>query len=1112
MVNALCCWRRCKLRDAFRVVVGIASGASLPNAQVSLFLHDSNSAILVARTTSDGIFNIGTIRPDLYDLTVEAANFATAKVVNVKIDAVAETSLPAITLQIAKSSQSVNVIESVIGVDTSTTEINETIAKSQIDDLPALDRQISTLFQTQTGVTLARGFTVINGMRTTSSNVTYDGVNIQFATIRQGVLDSIGLPNDTTLDQVQEVTMSTSNPNSSLGNGASQVVLVTPSGTNSFHGSLYWYNRNADFAATDWFANQAGAGKAPLNLNQFGGTVGGPIKKDKLLFYGNYEGFRNVTSSPLDMLVLTAPARQGVLTYKNTAGGTQTLNVLQASGLSADPTMAGLLSQIPLPNNNNIGDGLNTAGYEINRPLNENRKTFSGKLDYYLSPKNVFSGSFNYNTDNVLEPGSLNGYFGGPVPVQGESTGSLLSASWRWTPTARLTNELRGGFNINDHANTVTVPQPSSYLEATFISLPGVNWGGLPSGQDSKVFSLQDNATYVRGKHTFSFGVQSYVLHQYLYAPGPTLGYSAIPGYALGLSSAAPFSFSTNNIPGAQSTYATTANNLLATLAGVVGSYSQQYNVTSQTSGFVPNAQSIHNYVYNTYSGYLADSYKVARHLTLNAGLRYDYWTPVYDSQGLFFEPVLENNNPLQTILDPNAVLNFIGNPGHPFYGASKKDFSPNAGFAWDIFGDGKTSLRGGYSLSFFNDDAVISAITAAGANNGISATVANNNAYALLRNGLPAIQTLVFTAPLPIAANFKLNSANGEAIIDPNLKTPYYQQFNLGIERQVKRTVFAVRYVGNHGTRLLQSIDENQINLNAGGFLSDFINAQNNGFLAQAAGLGFQPAYNPAVAGSKPLPVFAELPSGGRLTGATVINDIQSGQAASLAQLYQQTGTNGPINFFPNPNEQVGRVLTNYANSTFNSLQTEARGKLTKDLQFQFSYVYGKVMTDSAATPQTGNILDLIDLNNGGIARGRASFDVTHVFKANYIYQVPLGAGHRFLSGRFMDRIFGGWATSAIITHQSGNTFGVTDPIGTLNLASIATYAQGAVINGTTKSQLDAAVGNRTYVNGNGVYFVSPSIISAAGQGVAPFGSPAYQGADLLQSWPWPDWKPANR
>lgn len=1068
------------------------SGAVIKDAKVSLFLHDGTSALLTAHTTSDGVFSIGTVRPDVYDLTVEASGFASAKLENVKVDAAAETSLPPIQLKVAGSSQSVNVAsESAAEVNTETIQVDRVITQNQIETLPVLDRQVSTLFETQPGVTQG-GAGVVDGMRPSSTNVTFDGVNIQDNFLRGN--DLTYLPNRITLDQVQEVTIGTSNLNPALGNGASQIVLVTPSGANTFHGSLYWYNRNSGFAAKDWFLDQSGVAKAPLNLNQFGGTLGGPVKKDQLFFYFNYEGYRNVNSKPADMTVLTASARQGILTYRTNTSGTSQLNVLQAANLTPDPSMTSLLNSIPLPNNHNLGDGLNTAGYEVAEPFNENRTTVSGKLDYYLSAKSVFSGSYNFNTDDTLRPDSLQGYFGGPVPVQANDNIKQLSASWRWTPTSQLTNEVRGGFNLTVIPFNLSGGQPPYYLSDSLISLPGPAPGAFPQGRSSKVFSLQDNAMYVRGKHNLYFGYQSYVLHEQPYSPNGNV----VPDDLLSITTAAPFAFSVNNLPGAQSTFVGTADSLLATLAGVIGSYSQTFNVTSPHSGYVPGANLTNNLVYNTYSGYFADNYKIARGLTISAGLRYDLWTPVYETNDLFFSPVLENNSAIQTIQDPNAALNFTGSPTHPAYQVRKTNFSPNAGFAWDVFGDGKTSVRGGYSLAYFNDDALASSFFSETTNGGISATVSNPDAYLLLRNGQPSISAPAFTAPLTLAAIHKLNPMNAQAVISPNLKTPYYQQYNFGIERQLAQVLLDVRYIGNHGTDMLQGFNENQVNLNAGGFLQDFLNAQNNGFLARAAGLGFKPAYNPAVAGSRSLPVFGQMAGGGLLANPLVINDILDGAPASLAALYQVNGLSGPINFFQNPNELYGRVLANYANSTYNALQTQVRGRLTKDLQFQFSYVFSKVMTDSPETgadaPGTqGNLEDLLAANNGQLQRGRASFDLTHVFAANYIYRIPLGAGHRFLSKGLWDQVLGGWTTSAIILHQSGIPFSVVDLIGSYNFDP-NTY-QTAMITGTTKSQLDAVVGNRTYVTGKGVYFVSPGIISPLGQGVAPFGSPAFNG-----------------
>ena len=170
----------------------------------------------------------------------------------------------------------------------------------------------------------------------------------------------------------------------------------------------------------------------------------------------------------------------------------------------------------------------------------------------------------------------------------------------------------------------------------------------------------------------------------------------------------------------------------------------------------------------------------------------------------------------------------------------------------------------------------------------------------------------------------------------DPNLVTPYVQQWNFGLQQEILGFVFEGRYVGNKLTKGLRSFDYNQVNINAGGFLDDFRRAQQNGFLARNAGRGFDPAYNPAVAGSQPLTVFPLLGSQGLLTNATIRGQIERGEVGTLAQTYVTNRLNGPINFFTNPLALGANTMTNYSNSTYNSLQVEVRRRTNFGASFK--------------------------------------------------------------------------------------------------------------------------------------------------------------------------------
>src|SRR5262249_21600265 len=201
--------------------------------------------------------------------------------------------------------------------------------------LTILERDPLGLIQTQPGVVSnGNSTTVINGLRTSYSTVTLDGINIQDNYIRDNALDYT--PNKLLLGQVRQLTLVSSNGNAASFGGATEAAFSTPSGTNQYHGDAMWTNRNNYFSANDWFNNQSGIERSFLNQNQFGGSLGGPIRRDKLFFYFNYEGIRTRETAPTTTTILTASARSGVFSYKNAANQTLTNNLLTLRNIAID--------------------------------------------------------------------------------------------------------------------------------------------------------------------------------------------------------------------------------------------------------------------------------------------------------------------------------------------------------------------------------------------------------------------------------------------------------------------------------------------------------------------------------------------------------------------------------------------------------------------------------------------------------------------------------------------------------------------------------------------------------------------------------------------------------
>ena len=1060
------------------------TGAAIPGASVDLFLKGGKKPLLSTKTSSDGLFHFIGIRAADYDLTVEATGFVKVDLRGLTVDAARETTVPLIKLQLASTSQSVEVNASAEGVQTTNAEISQTVSMEEIRNLPILDRDVLSVIQTQPGV-VANGnsYTVINGLRTSYSDVTLDGINVQDNYIRDNALDY--LPNKLLMGQVRQMTIVSSNGNAASSGGATETAMSTPSGTDQFHGELFWYNRNNALSANDWFNNQAGVALPFLNQNQAGASVGGPIKKDKLFFYSNYEFVRAHQQSPSETTILTAPARQGIFSYRASNGVLHSVNLLTLSGLTGvDPYMANILAQVPGPqfiNDNLVGDGLNTGGYRFNQAANETRDNITGRLDYDINTTNQLSLSVAWNRDNSLRPDYENDYAAVPKSTN-PSHANFLSASWRSTPSAHWTNELRAGYNLTS-IDFLNSQQFGPYLIEGEIFNDPVN-EAFPQGRTTNTYVITDDAGMQKGSHYLQFGFYGKQIRVRSYDYSGTT-----PVYTLAMGAGQP-ALTTRQLPGIQQADLANANALLATLGGYVDGYSETLNVTSQTSGFVPGAPFVRHFQVTDFAVYMQDKWKVSSRLTLTLGLRYNLPGVVGERNGLEVEPVL-TGTASQTLLS-NATVNYLGSSTNaPWYHRDKKDLGPNIGLAWDVFGNGKMAVRGGYSIFYVNDQSILAPENMLEANTGLQGFPSATGLSDRVSTGLTPVALPAFQLPLNESTIYATNPLNVLGFVDPNLRSPYVQQYSIGVQRDIMGTVVEARYVGNHVVGAYREFDLNQVNINASGFLQDFIKAENNGVLAEARNGTFNPAYNASIPGSQQLTVFPLLSGGGQLGNSTVRNLIQTGQVADLAFLYQTNGLNGKVNFFPNPLAIAADILTNYSNSTYNALQLEARHRMKSGLSLEANYTFSKVLSDADGDSQS-RFQNFLDVNNPKLDRARANFDLTHMIKADGFYDLPFGKGKRFSYGP-LNRVMGGWTLGAVMVWQSGAPFSILSGYGTLNRSSNGrSYYNGADTSLQGQALFNAV---KFQMTGNGPYILPQSAINPAdGTGVNQ-GGPAFPG-----------------
>jgi len=1080
----------------FAQVTGSLSGsvvdqnqASIPNAAVKVFLAGGKEPVLSGTTNASGRFVFGSVKADNYDVGVEASGFGSVTYRQVRVSAGNETALPTVELKIQTVSEIVEVVANAQQVQTENAQVSTTISSVQIENLPLLGRQVGSLFGTQPGVISNGANSVVNGLRASFTNITLDGINVQDNFIRSNAVTFT--PFRVTIDQIEEITITTANATAQYGGGASQFIMRTKSGTNSYHGSAYWYNRNNALSSSDWFNNRAGVGKPKLDLNQPGIALGGPVAlsphkvlHDKLFFYANYEWYRDKSQQSQTRTVLTDSARNGIFTY-DAAGVRRTADLRALRGYTPDPTVAALISQLPKPNAPG-GDGLNTSGYVFNASANENRNQFVYKSDYYLGSKHSITGSYNYVTSPLQRPDVTTSFYTLQPNVSTTNGNHTASFQWRWSISPTLTNELhvgsaRSGVNFN-----VKDPYTKFVLGGLVFNNPSNTF--LAQGRRSNSYPIQDNATWIKNNHQVSFGYQYQRINVTPFNDG-----GIVPAYTLGISAANATGLTSADLPGVGASALAIANSLYANLAGIISSGAQTFNVNSTSSGFVPGATNLRQFNQQTHDLYVQDNWKIRRNLTLNLGLRYEYWTPLDEKNGLYLLPRVENNDPKATLLNPNAVLDFAGGPsGRKLYKSDKNNFAPNIGFAWDPTGSGKASIRAGYSIAFVNDNIVTTVRNNAGTAAGLSFANTIVNQTATLTNA-PVIPAPTYKVPRTFADNYAITTTSAAGLPDPNLSTPMIHQWNVSVEHDIHGVLISGRYIGNKGTSLLRALDYNQVLYNANGFLADFKRAQGNGLAAQAAGLAYNGTYNPAVPGSQQLTVFPLLVAGGNLGNATNVNLLRTGQIATLADSYMTGRNNGPVNFYTNPNLQGANTVNNDGRSNYNALQLQATKRTRNGLQTQFSYTYGKALANTTGDGQT-NFEPLLDNANPSLEYARTPSDIRQSFKANVYYELPFGAGKKWGGNSIVNHVIGNWSVSGIWNRQSGNPYSILSGYGTLNRGARSTTTNTASVAGATMEQLSPLTSG-IYKTDTNIYFLSPTLLNSDGRGTAQTGANAFAG-----------------
>ena len=1081
---------------SLRGVVKDPSGAVVPGAQVTL-TDNANGQVLTAVTNNAGSYVFAQIPPAKYNISVSAGGFGQqTKTAELLVDQPATIDF---TLKVQTSSETVDVTASAQTLNLSDATIGNSVGNATINAMPMEGRDPLSLLSLQPGVLYigeqnatadSRQGSVAGG-RSDQGNVTLDGVDdndqIQ-GTAFTGVLRS-------TLDSTEEFRVTTSVGTADAGRSSgAQVSLLTKSGTNKYHGALYEYYRPTNTVANDWFnkATQVGSGlpNVPQKyvLNTFGGSIGAPIKKDKLFYFFNYEGQRKAIDQVVTATVPTASfmgtgafAGNPSLGYINSAGATEYLSSAQFAALDSgcstnlpcgvNPNVIQYYSSVPVANGPpTTGDGINNGSYIFTSPYPSTLNTSILKFDYNLSSKQQIFARGNLQKD--IQSG-LENLAGQPPATWHEDNTKGLAFGYTWSPTSHIVNDLRYGY-IRQGYSTSGIGK-GSYVFFRFLTQPTAQTRSTKV--NVPVHNVIDTFTLNKGTHTISIGGNWRLIQNHRGTDANSYNEDSTNPYWLGDNPAQP-------ADGVDSGFSNSYNIAYATLIGTVPSLTSTYNYSINkgqgTADLLANGSFINrSFRSNEFEYYVQDSWRIKPNLTVTAGLRHTILQTPYETNGQQVSPTVDTDQWFKhrgTAAAQGQVFEDLltfapsgkANNAPGYWPHQKLNFAPRLSAVYSP--DGKTSIRAGAGIYFDHfGEGIVDAfdqegsfgLTTSVTNPASSFTFENSPRFTFNSPGVPnVIPNSACTYPSSVKYPFTplASSACGFAItwgIDNHLKTPYSESFDFSIQRQLPGGfLFEEAYVGRIGKHLLQQLDlAEPVNYNDPAGAGDYFHAG-----AQLSALADSNGGN-ASAQVQPIQYFEDVfPGAANLdyNGESATQAIYSDFWAPFRYSYGETtsldiidfggfnSNNGPL--FWQPQFSSLYSWATIGNSSYNALQFTLRHPTSHGLTADFSYTFAKSLDMNSGTERVNELTSTTvntnsDNNFSGSAiqnswnpklnKAVSDFDTHSLVTVDWVYALPVGRGKAVLGGssRIADALLGGWQWAGLSRWTSGLPFSFNEP-----------------------------------------------------------------------------------